>query len=92
MIFLVTNKNLEVIKSRFIVEKTDFSLYLDTANIWGVDYSDSIDDSNKIRSSVGVAANVFTAIGPLSWTLSQSLTKASSDVTETFNFNIGTSF
>ncbi len=72
--------------------KTDFSLYLDTANIWGVDYSDSIDDSNKIRSSVGVAANVFTAIGPLSWTLSQSLTKASSDVTETFNFNIGTSF
>ena len=72
--------------------KTDFSLYLDTANIWGVDYSDSIDDSNKIRSSVGVAANVFTAIGPLSWTLSQSLTKASSDVTETFNFSIGTSF
>ena len=72
--------------------KTDFSLYLDTANIWGVDYSDSLDDSNKIRSSVGVAANVFTAIGPLSWTLSQSLTKASSDVTETFNFNIGTSF
>ena len=72
--------------------KTDFSLYLDSANIWGVDYSDSIDDSNKIRSSVGVAANVFTAIGPLSWTLSQSLTKASSDVTETFNFNIGTSF
>ena len=72
--------------------KTDFSLYLDSANIWGVDYSGSIDDSNKIRSSVGVAANVFTAIGPLSWTLSQSLTKASSDVTETFNFNIGTSF
>ena len=72
--------------------KTDFSLYLDSANIWGVDYSESIDDSNKIRSSVGVAANVFTAIGPLSWTLSQSLTKASSDVTETFNFNIGTSF
>ena len=72
--------------------KTDFSLYLDSANIWGVDYSDAINDSNKIRSSVGVAANVFTPIGPLSWTLSQSLTKASSDVTETFNFNIGTSF
>ena len=72
--------------------KTDFSLYLDAANIWGVDYSDSIDDSNKVRSSVGVAANVFTPVGPLSWTLSQSLTKASSDVTETFNFNIGTSF
>ena len=72
--------------------KTDFSVYIDSANIWGLDYSDSIDDSNKIRSSIGVAANVFTPVGPLSWTLSQSLTKASSDVTETFNFNIGTSF
>ena len=72
--------------------KTDFSIYLDAANIWGVDYNDSIEDSNKIRSSIGVAANVFTAIGPLSWTLSQSITKASTDVTETFNFNIGTSF
>ena len=72
--------------------KTDFSVYLDSANIWGVDYNDSIDDSNKIRSSVGVAANVFTPVGPLSWTLSQSITKASTDQTETFNFNIGTSF
>jgi len=72
--------------------KTDFSVYIDSANIWGVDYNDSIDDSNKIRSSIGVAANVFTPVGPLSWTLSQSITKASTDVTETFNFNIGTSF
>ena len=72
--------------------KTDFSLFIDTANIWGVDYSSSIDDSNKIRSSFGIAANVFTAVGPLSWTLSQSLSKASTDVTETLNFNLGTSF
>jgi outer membrane protein insertion porin family len=72
--------------------KTDFSVYLDAANVWGVDYESSLDDSNKIRSSIGVAANVFTAIGPLSWTFSQSITKASTDQTETFNFNIGTSF
>jgi len=72
--------------------KTDIGLYLDTANVWGVDYSDSLDDSNKIRSSVGIAANVFTPVGPLSWTLSQAITKASTDVKETFNFNIGTSF
>ena len=58
----------------------------------GVDYDDSINDSNTIRSSIGLAANVFTPIGPLSWTFSQSLSKASTDVTETFNFNIGTSF
>ena len=72
--------------------KTDIGLYLDTGNVWGVDYSDSVDDSNKIRSSVGIAANVFTPIGPLSWTVSQAITKASTDSTETFNFNIGTSF
>jgi len=72
--------------------KTDIGLYLDTGNVWGVDYNDSVDDSNKIRSSVGIAANVFTPIGPLSWTFSQAITKASTDSTETFNFNIGTSF
>ena len=72
--------------------KTDVALFLDTGNVWGVDYSDGVDDSSKIRSSIGIAANVFTPIGPLSWTLSQALTKANTDVTETFNFNIGTSF
>ena len=73
-------------------QNTDFSLFFDAGNVWGVDYSDSVDDSNKIRSSVGIAANVFTPIGPLSWTVSQAITKASTDSTETFNFNIGTSF
>jgi len=72
--------------------KTDIGLFLDTGNVWGVDYSDSIDDSNKIRSSAGIAANVYTPVGPLSWTLSQAITKASTDTTQTFNFNIGTSF
>ena len=72
--------------------RTDFSLHLDTANIWGVDYSDSIDETNKFRSSIGVSANVFTAIGPLSFTLAQSITKAPNDETETFNFRLGTSF
>ena len=72
--------------------RTDFSLFLDSGNVWNVDYSDSIDDTNKIRSSVGLGANVWTPIGPLSWTFAQDLTKASTDTTETFNFRIGTSF
>ena len=72
--------------------RTDFGVYFDTANVWGVDYSDSVNDSNKLRSSIGIAANVFTPIGPLSWTIAQAITKAETDVTETFNFNIGTSF
>jgi len=72
--------------------KTDFNIFFDTANIYGVDYSSSVDDSNKFRSSVGIGASLYTPVGPLSWTFSQSLTKASTDQTETFNFNIGTSF
>ena len=72
--------------------RTDFSVFLDSGNVWEVDYSDSIDDSNKIRSSFGVGANVFTTIGPLSFTLAQSITKHKQDETETFNFRLGTSF
>ena len=72
--------------------KTDVSAFLDTGNVWSVDYSDTLDDTNKIRSSIGVAANVFTAIGPLSFIYAQDLTKASTDETEAFNFRIGTSF
>ena len=72
--------------------RTDFSLFVDTGNVWSVDYTDSIDDSNKLRSSVGLAANIFTTIGPMSFTLAQDLTKAASDETESFNFRLGTSF
>jgi len=72
--------------------RTDFSFHFDAANVWGVDYNDAIDDSNKIRSSVGVSANMFTTIGPLSFTFAQSLAKGTNDETETFNFRLGTSF
>ena len=71
--------------------RTDFSFFLDTANIWGVDYTE-IDETNTIRSSVGLSANIFTTIGPLSFTMAQDLSKASNDETETFNFRLGTSF
>ena len=72
--------------------KTDVSLFLDTGNVWSVDYSDDIDGTNKIRSSIGVSANIYTTIGPLSFTFAQSITKAAQDETETFNFRLGTSF
>ena len=29
--------------------KTDFSLFIDAGNVWGVDYSDTIDDTNKYK-------------------------------------------
>ena len=58
----------------------------------GVDYDTSFDESNKIRSSTGIAANWMSPIGPLSFVISQNLSKADSDVTESFNFNLGTTF
>ena len=72
--------------------KTDINVFLDTGNVWNVDYSDSVDDSNKLRSSVGIGASVWTPVGPLSFTMAQAITKASSDETESFNFRLGTSF
>jgi outer membrane protein insertion porin family len=71
---------------------TDFTVFLDTANIWGVDYSGSVDETSAIRSSVGIGANVYTVLGPLSFVFAQSLTKASEDETQSFSFNLGTSF
>jgi len=66
--------------------------FIDAANLWGVDYDSSLDDSSKIRSSVGIAVDWFTAIGPLNFSLTETLTKNDTDVTESFRFNIGTSF
>ncbi|MBD1165216.1 outer membrane protein assembly factor BamA, partial [Pelagibacterales bacterium SAG-MED13] len=74
------------------LENLDISLFLDTANIWGVDYDSSLDDKSAIRSSTGVALNLMTPVGPLSFSFSNALSKASSDKTETFRFNLGTSF
>ena len=59
--------------------KTDFSLFIDSANVWGVDYSDAVNETNKFRSSVGMSANIFTTIGPLSFTIAQDMSKATTD-------------
>ena len=71
---------------------TDISLFLDFGNVWEVDYSDTIDDSNKIRSSTGITANWSSPVGPMNFTLATNISKASTDKTESFNFNLGTSF
>ena len=71
---------------------TDVSLFLDFGSVWGVDYDDSLDDSNKIRSSTGIMASWMSPIGPMTFTLSQNLSKATTDETQSFNFNLGTTF
>ena len=73
------------------LEILDFNYFIDIANVWGVDYNSSLDNST-IRTSTGIGLNVTTPIGPLSFSLTQPLTKASSDKTETFRFNLGTTF
>ena len=72
--------------------QTDIGFFLDFGNVWGVDYDDSIDDSNKIRSSTGAIVNWNSPLGPMNFTLATNISKASTDVTESFNFNLGTTF
>ena len=72
--------------------RTDVSVFIDAGNIWSVDYSDTLDDTNKIRSSIGVSANMWTTVGPFSLTIAQDLTKSLNDETEAINFRLGTSF
>ena len=74
------------------VENVDFSYFIDVANVWGVDYDSSIDDSNSIRSSTGLGVDFLTPIGPLSFSFTKPITKKSTDKTESFRFNLGTTF
>ena len=74
------------------VENIDFTYFIDLANIWGVDYDSSIDDASSLRSSTGIGLDLLTPIGPLSFSLTHPISKKSSDKTETFRFNLGTTF
>jgi len=73
-------------------QNTDFSLFFDAASVWGVDYDSSIKDDYSINSSIGISLDVSTVIGPLNFSLAQPISKQDSDKTETFRFNIGTTF
>ncbi len=73
-------------------QNTDFKIFFDAASLWGVDYSSSVKDTGTVRSAAGVGIDWFTPIGPLSFSLSQPITKDSSDKTEGFRFNLGTTF
>ena len=74
------------------LESVDLKVFLDVGNVWGVDYSSAVDDSNKLRSASGVALEILTPIGPLSFSFAETITKASTDKTETFRFQLGTTF
>ena len=67
-------------------------IFFDIGNVWGADYSDLISDSSKIRSSTGIAVDLMSPVGPLSFTYSIPLSKSSTDKEQRFLFNIGSSF
>ena len=79
---------------QFFVENQniDLSVFIDAGNVWGIDYNSSISDSSKIRSAAGLGVDWFTPVGPLNFSLSQPISKADTDKTESFRFNLGTSF
>ena len=72
-------------------QNTDFVIFMDAANLWGVDYNSSLDDS-EIRSSIGIGLDWYSPVGPMNFSLAQPISKSSNDVTETFRFNLGTTF
>tara|TARA_B100001123_G_C14689491_1_gene780737 strand:- start:18 stop:635 length:618 start_codon:yes stop_codon:yes gene_type:complete len=90
----ISTLNIEAALPNLLPEstRTDISVFADSGNVWGVDYDSSIDDTNEIRTSIGVAANVWTPVGPLSFVVAQDLNKSLNDETQFFNFRIGTSF
>ena len=74
------------------IETLDFSFFVDVANVWGVDFDNTIDDSNAIRSASGIGLDLLTPIGPLNFSLAHPITKKNTDQTESFRFNLGTTF
>ena len=74
------------------IQNMDVSMFFDAGNVWGVDYDSSLNDTNKIRSSIGFGIDWFTLIGPLSASFTHPISKVDTDRTESFKFNIGTTF
>ena len=68
-------------------QNVDISVFFDVGNIWGIDYNNSLDDSKLSGAFLDVFLNE-----PLNFSFSRPLTKVSTDKTESFRFNLGTTF
>lgn len=65
-------------------------IFYSMGSIWDSDYSN--DNEFDTRSSLGVSFDVLTAVGPISLSYAVPIEKNNKDVTNEFNFSIGTSF
>ena len=72
-------------------QNLDLIVFTDIADIWGVDYNSSI-TGNGIRSSIGIAMDWMSPVGPMNFSLAYPITKKNGDKTESFRFNLGTTF
>ena len=75
-------------------QNIDVAFFFDAASVWGVDYDSSINAAygGTIRSSIGIGIDWFTVLGPLNFSFAHPISKEEDDSTESFRFNIGTSF
>ena len=55
------------------IEPSLQAAFIDFGNVWGVDYDSTLDESNKIRSSTGIAASWLSPLGPMTFLFSTNL-------------------
>lgn len=75
----------------------DFGAFFDVGSVWDLDDTDGfngvqVDDSLRLRSSIGVSVFWDTAIGPLRFNFSRALQKEDYDEVNNFDFTISTRF
>ena len=79
--------------SSFLFDEKDnvnIKLFLTSGSIWDSDYATNNDF--ELRSSVGVSLDFITAIGPISFSYANPISKETSDKERQFTFTIGSSF
>jgi outer membrane protein insertion porin family len=67
-------------------------VFYDMGSVWGLDSPGLVDDSAKLRSSVGVSLLWNTPIGPLRFNFSDALKKETYDKEQKFDLTITTKF
>ena len=78
--------------SSLLFDKRDnlyYKIFYSTGSIWDNDY---LNESLKLRSSIGLSIDFLTAVGPISFSYTVPIQKENYDNTRNFNFSIGTSF
>ena len=71
-------------------DKKNIKIFTTIGSIWDSEYSSV--SSSKIRYSAGLAFDILTPVGPISFNYAVPLKKYQNDKTRSFTLSIGTSF